>query len=136
MLVDFFPRKIFCSVIFDFHFRENLRFRDEFKALPTPPPPPSPPHSSHPHPFNEGLFYSVTSNNYAHFIDQTQFKDKRHNTVHVHILQDCKELEAGNYLTAGSIIVPMGGRALRVLFVRQEFCPPKVSGRLNFRMAE
>ena len=28
-----FPRKIFFPTIFDFHFRENPRFRDEFQAL-------------------------------------------------------------------------------------------------------
>ena len=32
MLVDFFPRKIFCSAIFNFHFCENPHFR-EFQAL-------------------------------------------------------------------------------------------------------
>ena len=29
----FFTRKIFCSRIFDVHFRENPRFREEFQAL-------------------------------------------------------------------------------------------------------
>ena len=29
----FFPRKILCSAIFDFHFRENPRFCDEFQTL-------------------------------------------------------------------------------------------------------
>ena len=34
MLVDFFfPRKIHVSAIFDFHFRENPCFCDEFQAL-------------------------------------------------------------------------------------------------------
>ena len=33
MLVDFFPRKIYFSEIFDFHFRENPRFHDEFQDL-------------------------------------------------------------------------------------------------------
>ena len=33
MLVDFFPRIILCSAIFDFHFRENPRFRVKFQAL-------------------------------------------------------------------------------------------------------
>ena len=33
MLVDFFPRKIFCSTIFDFHLSGNPRFREEFPAL-------------------------------------------------------------------------------------------------------
>ena len=33
MLVEFFPRKIYFSAIFDFHFRENPRFRDKFQAL-------------------------------------------------------------------------------------------------------
>ena len=33
MLVDFFPRKKYFSAIFDFHFRENPRFPDEFPAL-------------------------------------------------------------------------------------------------------
>ena len=28
-----FPRKNFFSAIFDFHFRENPRFRDKFQAL-------------------------------------------------------------------------------------------------------
>ena len=33
MPVDFFPRKICFSAIFDFHFRENPHFRNEFQAL-------------------------------------------------------------------------------------------------------
>ena len=33
MLVNFFPQKMYFSAIFDFHFRENPRFRDEFQAL-------------------------------------------------------------------------------------------------------
>ena len=33
MLVDIFPQKKYFSAIFDFHFRENPPFRDEFQAL-------------------------------------------------------------------------------------------------------
>ena len=33
MLVDFPPMENICSAMFDFHFRENPRFRDEFQAL-------------------------------------------------------------------------------------------------------
>ena len=29
MLIDFFPTENIFSTIFDFHFRENLRFRNE-----------------------------------------------------------------------------------------------------------
>ena len=32
MLVDFFPRKIYFSAIFDFHFCENPRFHNKFQA--------------------------------------------------------------------------------------------------------
>ena len=33
MLVDFFPRKIYFSAVFDFHCHENPCFHDEFQDL-------------------------------------------------------------------------------------------------------